>query len=70
MASQATHPNRDLAVIIGLLAFWLFGFPLSIWWLLGPPAWYLPYVLWLGVILLILLVRQPWSRWWGSHREP
>lgn len=65
MASQGNHPGRDLAAILGLLALWLFGFPVSVWWLLGTPAWYLPYLLWLGVILLAVLAQR-----WRSRRGP
>jgi len=65
MTSQGNHPGRDLAVILGLLALWLFGFPVSVWWLWGAPLWYLPYLLWLGVILLAGL-----AQWWRSRSGP
>ena len=65
MAPLGNKPGRDLAVILGLLALWLFGFPLTAWWLHAGPPWYLPYILWLLVILLAGLLQ-----FWRTRHGP
>lgn len=44
--------GRDRAVLLGLLMLALFAAPEISWWLGMSPPWYLPYLLWLGVIVL------------------
>lgn len=65
MASEGKQTGRDLAVILGLLALWLFGFPVTAWWLHVGPPWYLPYLLWLLVIALAGLFQL-----WRTRRGP
>jgi hypothetical protein len=42
--------GRDRAVLLGLLTLALFATPATSWWLGVSPPWYLPYLLWAGVI--------------------
>ncbi|MGD8592809.1 MAG: hypothetical protein PVF82_08255 [Gammaproteobacteria bacterium] len=44
--------RRDLPVILASLMLVLFTSPLIFWWSSPDMPWYMPYVLWLLVILL------------------
>ena len=51
--------DRTLLVLIAALM--LFASPLADWWASGNPPWYLPYLLWAGILVLIALL-QHWPR--------
>jgi len=52
MTTSPRHAGRDRALLLGLLSLVLFGAPAVSWWLDAHPPWYLPYGLWLVVILV------------------
>jgi hypothetical protein len=52
MPHTTKNPGRDRAVLLGLLALAVFATPETSWWLGASPPWYLPYLLWLAVIVL------------------
>ncbi len=51
----------DSAVPLFLLGLFLFFSPFTFWWAGVATVWYLPYLLWLGLIGLIA---------WVAHRSP
>ncbi|MEJ2609443.1 MAG: UTP--glucose-1-phosphate uridylyltransferase [Candidatus Thiodiazotropha sp.] len=48
-------PNQqiDRTLALGLLILLLFSTPIMMWWTTPGSPWYLPYLLWLGVIIII-----------------
>jgi hypothetical protein len=52
--------QRDHTLLLGLFILLLFSSPLLAWWATPANVWYLPYLLWLGIILLIA---------WAHHRH-
>lgn len=52
------HGSRsvDSAILLFLAALMLFVSPFTDWWAGDDSAWYLPYLLWLGLIGLIAAV--------------
>jgi hypothetical protein len=49
---------RDNTLLLGLFILLLFSSPLLAWWSTPGNAWYLPYLLWLAIILLIAWVHH------------
>ena len=52
MPAPTEKPGRDRAILLALLMLALFASPAVSWWLSAGPPWYLPYLLWLAVIVL------------------
>ncbi|MCG6968988.1 MAG: hypothetical protein LJE85_04385 [Gammaproteobacteria bacterium] len=52
MPTPVKQERRDLAIILAGLMLVLFASPLILWWSNPQMPWYMPYVLWLLVILL------------------
>ena len=48
----------DQTLLLGLFILILFASPLVAWWSAADNLWYLPYLLWFGVILLIAWVNR------------
>lgn len=46
----------DSAILLFLVALFLFVSPFTDWWARDDSPWYLPYLLWLGLIALIAAV--------------
>jgi hypothetical protein len=46
----------DSIVLLVLLGVFVFGSPFTFWWAAMATVWYLPYLLWLGLIILIAWV--------------
>lgn len=44
--------QKERALLLLLFALFLFASPLTTWWSSGQYAWFVPYLLWLLVILL------------------
>lgn len=65
MATGEKQERRDLPLILVALALVLFASPFVYWWTNPDMPWYVPYLLWLGVIFL-----GGWSQWRRSHHEP
>lgn len=63
MPASPDSDRRDTAVLASLLAVVLFASPLVTWWSGPDSPWYLPYLLWLAIIALGLLVQ------WHRRRE-
>ena len=49
---------RDNTLLLGLFVLLLFSSPILAWWTAPTNVWYLPYLLWLGIILLIVWVHR------------
>ena len=49
---------RDNTLLLGLFILLLFSSPILAWWAFPGNLWYLPYLLWLGIILLIAWVHH------------
>jgi hypothetical protein len=45
-------------LILGLFILLIFSSPLLEWWASPTNAWYLPYLIWLGIILLIAWIQH------------
>lgn len=65
MTTSSKLPGRDRAVLLGLLVLALFANPTISWWLDTAPPWYLPYLLWLAVIVL-----AAWQNRARGQRQP
>jgi hypothetical protein len=52
--------GRDAVIFILLLALLLMASPMLVWWATPERPWYLPYLIWGGVILLVYLI-QYWT---------
>ncbi|HEY8554588.1 MAG TPA: hypothetical protein VIL43_08630 [Burkholderiales bacterium] len=48
----------DSSVLLFLLGLFLFFSPFTFWWAELAPVWYLPYLLWLGLIVLIAVAAR------------
>jgi hypothetical protein len=46
----------DSVVLLLLFGLFLFFSPFTFWWATMSNAWYLPYLLWLGLIVMIAWV--------------
>lgn len=64
-----TTPPRltGRAVLLALLMLALFASPSVSWWLDADPPWYLPYALWLAVI--VLAAWQAWAAGRAGRRD-
>ena len=53
-------PERryDSVILLGLFALLVFASPLAGWWASRGSPWYLPYLLWLLIILLGVLLHR------------
>jgi hypothetical protein len=65
MPMSSKNAGRDRAVLLALLALALFATPTISWWLTAAPPWYLPYLLWLAVIVL-----AAWQARSPNRRKP
>lgn len=52
----------DRAILLFLLGLFLFASPLTSWWSNPERAWYLPYGLWLGLIVLAFVLQRQRDR--------
>ncbi len=50
------EPSADNVVLLALIALLLFASPVVFWWSHQGSLWYLPYLLWLAVIVIVWLV--------------
>ena len=50
--------RRDNTLLLGMFISFLFSPPLLAWWASPANVWYLPFLLWLGIILLIAWVHH------------
>ncbi len=53
--------HKDISILLGLLVLLLFASPLTDWLGTRGLPWYLPYLMWLSVVLLAALAfrRKP-----------
>ena len=58
IGSADNERHFDRAILLALFAVLLFASPLTRWWSAVGAPWYLPYLLWLGVILLGAWLQQ------------
>ena len=49
--------GRDAVIFILLLALFLVVSPMLTWWATPERPWYLPYLVWGGIVLLVYLVQ-------------
>ncbi len=54
---QDSESYRELSLVLGLLFALLFLSPLADWWMSRLWVWYLPYLLWGGVLVLGALIH-------------
>ena len=57
MPKNSPNKNFDYAVVTAMVMLLLFASPITDWWAGYHLPWYLPYVLWLLIILLTALVH-------------
>ena len=57
MAKNSPKRNFDHAVITAMFMLFLFASPITDWWAGTHMPWYLPYALWLLIILLAALTH-------------
>ena len=50
--------RRDLVIILFLLGLFLLCSPFTIWWMAQNHEWYLPYLLWMGVIVFTAILSR------------
>lgn len=62
MASPTDNATAAESVALLLLALFVLASPFTLWWLRLTPAWYLPYLLWLGLIGLIAWLARRAAR--------
>ena len=62
MHNEPTNDLRDSSGLIALLGILFFGSPLIDWWVSADNPWYLPYLLWLIIIVLAGLIHLRHSR--------
>jgi len=55
--------HLDRVILVFIFALFLLISPFKQWWTAEGSAWFLPYVLWLGIIALAFLVQ----RWRARH---
>jgi hypothetical protein len=58
MRQSPDSSNRVDSVLLLLFAFFLFLSPFTVWWSSHTRLWYLPYLLWLGLIALIAVLSS------------
>jgi hypothetical protein len=51
--SPDTHRPLDSVVLLFLFALLIFLSPLTWWWASDHSPWYLPYLLWTGLIVVV-----------------
>jgi hypothetical protein len=56
---QNSGERLDRVVLLFLFGMLLFFSPFTFWWAATTRVWYLPYVLWLGLVVLIAWVVHP-----------
>lgn len=53
------NPKRnDRSLLLGLVIFFIFFSPALILWMSPHNPWYLPYLVWLGIILVTFLISR------------
>ena len=50
--------RRDAVVLLLLFALFLLASPFFDWWAKPSSPWYLPYLVWLGIIVLIFVTLR------------
>lgn len=50
--------HLDSVVLLFLFALFLLISPFTTWWAADDSPWYLPYLIWLGLILLIVRTQS------------
>lgn len=56
MAASGESGASGPAVVVGLLAGFVFVSPFTDWWAAQSPPWYVPFALWAGIIALTAVV--------------
>jgi len=54
--NQDNGHSLDSVVLLFLFGLFVFFSPFTFWWSASASVWYLPYLLWLGLIVLIAWV--------------
>ena len=50
--------QRESTLLLGLFILFLFASPLTLWWAADDHPWFLPYLLWLLIILIGAWLRN------------
>ncbi len=56
--------EKEHSLLLTLLALFLFASPLTVWWASGHHPWYVPYLLW-----LLLILAGAWLQLRHHHHE-
>jgi hypothetical protein len=60
--SREGAARLDWVVLLVLLAIFILVSPLRLWWGADDNPWYLPYLLWAGILVLAMIVQWRRSR--------
>lgn len=55
---QDNSERSDRSILVFLVGVFLFASPFTLWWAGITDLWYLPYLMWVGLIALIAWVVQ------------
>ena len=67
MSSPPPNKNSDRSLVTAFLLVLVFVTPFTSLWSRGEMAWYAPYVIWLGIVMLIAVSLRSGQ---GDDREP
>lgn len=54
---DAASGRLDRVLLLLLLALFLFLSPFTAWWAAAEPPWYVPFLLWAGLITLVAVTQ-------------
>lgn len=69
MIRPPSNKNTDKSLVAAFVLVLIFATPFTSLWARSEWSWYLPYLLWLGVILLLVLSRSRRNRSPGENRK-
>ncbi len=69
MTRAPSNKNTDKSLVAAFVLVLIFATPFTNLWARSEWPWYLPYLLWLGMILLLVLSRSRRNRSSGENRK-
>ena len=69
MMRAPSNKNTDKGLVAAFVLVLIFVTPFTSLWSRGEWPWYLPYLLWLGAILLLVLSRRQTNRTPGENEK-
>jgi len=58
MMQKPDRHSPEKSVLLALLAIFIFASPFTLWWGRSEAGWYIPYLLWLVIIVLGAIVAR------------